>query len=67
MEETARFVDMFNKFFDCLNVNNFTAGMHDKNSFKSPYRKLTDFRLKVYVRTYLAMYLIMLALKLGSL
>ena len=29
-EETAKFVDMFNKFFDCLNVSNFTAGMQSK-------------------------------------
>lgn len=46
-EGTAKFVDMFNKFFDCLNVSNFTAGMKNKNPFKSPYRKETDFRLKV--------------------
>ena len=46
-EETAKFVDMFNKFFDCLNVSNFTAGMHSRNPFKSPYRSKTDFRLQV--------------------
>ena len=46
-EETAKFVDMFNKFFDCLNVSNFTAGIKSRNPFKSPYRKDTDFRLKV--------------------
>ena len=46
-EETAKFVDMFNKFFDCLNISNFTAGIQSRNPFKSPYCKDTDFRLKV--------------------
>ena len=47
-QETAIIVDMFNKFFDCLNVTNFSAGMHSRNPFKSPYcRTKTDFRLKV--------------------
>ena len=46
-EETAKFVDMFDKFFDCLNVSSFTAGIQSRNAFKSPYRKDTDFRLKV--------------------
>lgn len=42
-KEVEKFVDMLNKFFDCLNVSNFTAGMHSRNPFKSPYRKKTDF------------------------
>ena len=47
-EQTAKFCDMFNKFFDCLNVSNFTAGQRSRNAFKSPYRKgKEDFRLKV--------------------
>ncbi len=43
----AKFVDMFDKFFDCLNVNNFTAGKHHRKPFQDPYRRATDFRLKV--------------------
>lgn len=46
--QTAKFCDMFNKFFDCLNVSNFTAGQRSRHAFKSPYRKgKEDFRLKV--------------------
>ena len=26
--KTVRFVDMVDKMFDCLNVNNFTVGIH---------------------------------------
>lgn len=45
--ETARFVDMVDKMFDCLNVNNFTVGIHKRKKFKLPYRSSSDFRLKV--------------------
>ena len=34
VEETAKFVDMFDKFFDCLYVNNFTAGYHKRKDFQ---------------------------------
>lgn len=44
--ETIRFVDKFDKFFDCLNVNSFDAGRHERKTFKQPYRSATDFRLK---------------------
>ena len=46
--ETVRFIEMFDKFFDCLNVNNFTTGHHKRKMFKLPYKSATDFRLKVY-------------------
>ena len=48
-EETATFVDNFDKFFDCLNVSNHIVGKHTRNTFKNPYRKSKseDFRLKV--------------------
>ena len=48
--ETARFVDMFDKFFDCLNVNNFHAGKHKRKVFQDPFRP-NDFRLKVGVES----------------
>ncbi len=46
-EETARFTDMFDKFFDALNVCNFDSGKHERKQFKDPYRSASDFRLKV--------------------
>ena len=45
MECTARFVQMIDKMFDCLNV---TDGKRTRNCFKQPYRAQSDFRLKVY-------------------
>lgn len=46
-EKTAEFVQIFDKFFDCLNVSNFVTGWHSRNDFKLPYRSGTDFRIKV--------------------
>ena len=46
-EETIRFVRMFDRFFDCLNVSSFTAGKFSRKAFRSPYQCSTDFRLKV--------------------
>ena len=31
------FIEMLDKFFDCLNVRNLTSGQKEKNLFKSPY------------------------------
>ena len=45
--ETAKFASMIDKFFDCLNVSNFTAGHHSRNAFKYPYWSPKDFRLQV--------------------
>ena len=47
VKETARLLDLFDKFFDCLNVSNFTDGKQKRKPFKQPYRSLHDFRLKV--------------------
>lgn len=47
VEETARFVTMFDRLFDCLNVADFDSGRHSRNPFKAPYRSGGDFRLKV--------------------
>ncbi len=46
-QETAKFVGMVDKFFDCLNVNDYTTGRFQRKVFKQPYRSATDFRLKV--------------------
>lgn len=48
-EETAKFADTFDKFFDCLNVSCFEVGRLTRNAFKNPYRNADDFRLKVYI------------------
>lgn len=49
-QETALFVDIFDKFFDCLNVRNFTDGKRQRKVFQNPYRSGKDFRLKVYLQ-----------------
>ena len=46
-EETVKFVEQFNNFFDCLNVSNSRVGKQTRNVFKNPYRSANDFRLKV--------------------
>ena len=37
----------FSKYFDALNVSNYTDGLHKLKAFKHPYRSAEDFRLKV--------------------
>ena len=46
-EETAKFVSMFDTFFDIMNVTNFTNGMRYRKPFQHPYRHAEDSRLKV--------------------
>ena len=48
--ETAKFAEMMDKLFDCLNVNNFTAGKTKRKPFQDPYRQSDDFRIKVLHR-----------------
>jgi hypothetical protein len=45
-EETAKFADIFNKFFDCFNVSHCLAAQKSRNPFMLPYRSAEDFRLK---------------------
>ena len=54
-QETAKFTAIFDKFFDLLNVGNFTMGMHSRKRFKHPYRHPDDFRLAVSIN-YLLLY-----------
>ena len=47
-----KFVRMMDRFFDCLNVNNFVTGKRKRKQFQDPYRanedpSKEDFRLKV--------------------
>ncbi len=50
-EETAIFVEQFDKFFDILNVKNYTECYQKRKYDKSPYRWASDNRLKVQQRT----------------
>ena len=52
-EETARFADYFDKFFDAVNVSNFVSGKEQRKPFKDPYRSGSDFQLKVTMFKYL--------------
>ena len=45
--ETSKFVALMDKFFDILNVSNFTNGTKSIKRFKHPYRHADDFRLAV--------------------
>ena len=45
--KTARFAEMFNKFFDGLNASNFSISKQQRNVFKNPYYSAEDFRLTV--------------------
>ena len=51
VEETAVFVDMFDKWFDAVNTCYFTDGQYQRKPFKNPYRLSAtgeeDFCLKV--------------------
>ena len=47
--ETAQFAAIFNKFFDILNVSNFTNGTRYRNPSLHPYRHGEDERLKVCI------------------
>ena len=46
--ETSLFTEMFDKFFDSLNVRNFTDGKRARKPFQDPYRSGNDFRLQVF-------------------
>ena len=38
VSETVRFIRMMDKFFDCLNVTNFSSGTRKKKPFQELYR-----------------------------
>ena len=48
-EETVKFILMFDKFFDMLNVTNFTNWAHERKPDKQPYQKIDDERLEVSI------------------
>lgn len=41
--ETANFVEIVDKLFDCLNVSSMSKGRHQRKAFALPYRGLDDF------------------------
>ena len=50
--ETARFVGVMDKFFDALNVSNFSNGKKNRKPFQDPYRSEKDIRLSVSYTVY---------------
>lgn len=46
-EGTAKFIEMADKFFDCLNVANLNEGKEKWKKFREPYTSPDDERLKV--------------------
>lgn len=47
--ETANFIEKVDKFFDSLNVTNYTDCITKLKQFKMPYRHAKDFRIKVMI------------------
>ena len=46
--ETAHFVGMLDKFFDAVNVHNYSHGVHSRKMFQMPYTSSKDWHLKVF-------------------
>jgi len=66
-QETAKFIEYMDKFFDCLNVTSFSMGKRKRKPFQQPYRKkddpkAEDFRLTVYFTFTVLCYLILIYL-----
>ncbi|KAL5515328.1 hypothetical protein EMCRGX_G000480 [Ephydatia muelleri] len=40
-EETVKFIEYFDKFFDCLNVDNYTSGRRQRKEFREPHHNMT--------------------------
>ncbi len=45
--ETVKFILIFDKFFDAMNVNNFKSGYRSRKAYRKPYQNSDDERLKV--------------------
>jgi hypothetical protein len=48
-QETAKFIMIFDKFFDILNVRNFDNWGRTRKPFQCPYSKKDDERLIVHI------------------
>ena len=47
MEGTREFIEMFNKFFDCLNISSAQEGQRKRNPNMMPYTSVDDARFQV--------------------
>lgn len=47
--ETSVFLGKVDKFFDSLNVTNFTSGRRLRKEYQKPYFTPDDFRLEVHI------------------
>ena len=47
VQKTAEFADVFEQFFDIMNVTNFTNAKFKRKVFLNPYHSSDDFRLQV--------------------
>ena len=54
---TAKFVALMDKFFDTLNVSNFTNGTQNHKPFQHPYHHGDDARLTVSLYNTLSKYI----------
>ena len=64
--ETAKFIEMVDKLFDCLNVSSLSKGKLKRKPFLQPYRNSNDFRLKVNTFLILILHFIYLCYVLNS-
>ena len=46
-KETAKFIEMVDNFFDCMNVSSLSRRKLKRKPFVQPYRNSKDFRLAV--------------------
>ena len=46
-KETAKFIEMVDKLFDCMNVSSLSRGKLQRKPFVQPYRNANDFRIAV--------------------
>ena len=49
-----KFIEYFDKFFDCLNVDNYTSGRRQRKEFREPYTSQHDSRLEWLQNDFLA-------------
>ena len=56
----ATFALMFDRFYDSLNVSNFTTGTFRRKLFQLLYRSADDFRIKAWIITHYKMYLLLI-------
>ena len=48
-DETAKFCEVFDKFFDCMNTRSMSEGKKKRKPDLDPYRSVDDCRLQVRI------------------